>query len=116
VIDEEVEAILREQEQRTQATLTKFRPALDSIARALLESETLDGDDITRLADEAMGYKAGGARTPVQADGVTPVPVGAAPSSTANGDSNSTPQGPAGAPPAPPPPPLRPPFTPASGD
>ena len=32
VIDEEVEAILREQEQRTQATLTKHRPALDAIA------------------------------------------------------------------------------------
>ena len=43
VIDEEVEAILREQEQRTQATLTKHRPALDAIARALLESEALAG-------------------------------------------------------------------------
>ena len=113
VIDEEVEAILREQEQRTQATLTKFRPALDAVARALLERETLDGDEVTRLADEAMGFKAGGERTPVQPDGVTPAPVGAAPSSTANGDSNSAPQA---APPAPPPPPLRPPFTPASGD
>jgi cell division protease FtsH len=113
VIDEEVEAILREQETRTQVTLTKHRPALDAIARALLERETLDGDEVTQLADEAMGFKAGGARTPVEPDGVPPVPVGAAPSTTANGDSNSTPQG---APPAPPPPPLRPPFTPASGD
>src|SRR4029079_1161698 len=64
VIDEDVEAILREAGQRTQATLTKHRPALDAIARALLGSETLDGDDVTRLADEAMGFKAGGDRKP----------------------------------------------------
>src|SRR3954469_6569671 len=64
VIDEEVEAILREQEQRTEATLTKYRPALDAIAEALLEQETLDGDEVTALADGAMGFKAGGARTP----------------------------------------------------
>jgi hypothetical protein len=71
---------------------------------------------VTRLADEAMGFKAGGARTPVEADGVTPVPVGAPTASTANGDSNAAPDGSPSAPPAPPPPPLRPPFTPASGD
>src|SRR5947209_11550967 len=40
VIDEEVEAILREQEDRCRATLTKFRPALDAVAQALLERET----------------------------------------------------------------------------
>ena len=125
VIDEEVEAILREQEQRTEATLTKFRPALDSIAKALLESETLDGEDVTRLADAAMGFKAGGARTPVQANGVTapaPAPVANigpgddAPDGGGTGNGNAAPQGAPPAPPPPPAPPMRPPFTPASGD
>jgi len=120
VIDEEVEAILREQEQRTQATLTKHRPALDAIAKALLESETLDGDDVTRLADEAMGFKAGGARTPVQPDGVARAPVaGTAPAEppptpTEGAGNGNAGQAPPSAPPAPPAPPVRPPFTPAS--
>jgi cell division protease FtsH len=107
VIDEEVEAILREQEQRTEATLTKFRPALDAIAKGLLERETLDGDEVTRLADEAMGFKAGGARTPVQPNGVVPPSV-------PDGNGTTSPQGAPPTPPAPPPP-MRPPFTPASG-
>jgi cell division protease FtsH len=115
VIDEEVESILREQEERTTATLTKYRPALDAIAKGLLDHETLDGDAITRLADGAMGFKAGGERKPIQPDSVTPNPMPApvvseAPEAVPNG--NGTP---AGAPPAPPAPP-RPPFTPASGD
>jgi cell division protease FtsH len=119
VIDEEVEAILREQEQRTVATLTKYRPALDAIAQGLLDHETLDGDDITRLADTAMGFKAGGARTPVQPDTVTPDPTPApviadAPVPAAEGAPNGNGSPPTGQyPPPPPVPPARPPFTPA---
>jgi cell division protease FtsH len=68
VIDEEVERILREQEQRTIDLLRTFRPGLDAVARALLQHETLDGIEVERLVDDAMGYRAGGPRRPVTAE------------------------------------------------
>ncbi len=123
VIDEEVESILRDQEQRTRKTLTDYRPALDAVAKALLERETLNGEDVARLADDAMGFKAGGARTPVTPGTPSPgtggaietspppVPEAISPSTAGNGSA-----APPSAPPAPPPPPVRPPFTPTSGD
>ena len=55
VIDEEVERILRVQEQRATEELTKYRKGLDAVAQALLESETIDGAEIKRLVDEAYG-------------------------------------------------------------
>ncbi|MBW8826800.1 MAG: ATP-dependent zinc metalloprotease FtsH [Acidobacteria bacterium] len=54
VIDEEVERILREQEERCRQTLTAYRPGLDAVAAALLEHETIDGDEVRRLVNEAM--------------------------------------------------------------
>ncbi|MFN2607400.1 MAG: hypothetical protein ABR511_05820, partial [Acidimicrobiales bacterium] len=55
VIDEEVERILREQEDRARETLRRHRSGLDSVARALLENETIDGAEVGRLVDEAAG-------------------------------------------------------------
>jgi cell division protease FtsH len=49
VIDEEVEKILREQEERCRVTLGANRGGLDLVARALLEHETIDGDEVQRL-------------------------------------------------------------------
>jgi cell division protease FtsH len=49
VIDEEVERILREQEEHCRDTLTEHRKALDLVARALLEHETIDGSEVYRL-------------------------------------------------------------------
>jgi cell division protease FtsH len=49
VIDEEVERILREQEERCRQTLTEHRRGLDLVARALLEHETIDGSEVYRL-------------------------------------------------------------------
>jgi cell division protease FtsH len=49
VIDEEVERILREQEERCRTTLTEHRLGLDLVARALLEHETIDGSEVYRL-------------------------------------------------------------------
>jgi cell division protease FtsH len=69
VIDEEVEHILRTQEDRTRKTLTEYRAGLDAVAHALLERETLDGAEVGRLVDEAMGRKSGGPRKIVHADG-----------------------------------------------
>jgi len=54
VIDEEVERILREQEERCRQTLKHYRPGLDAVAKALLEHETIDGAEVRRLIDEAM--------------------------------------------------------------
>ena len=49
VIDEETERILREQQERCRTTLTEYRHGLDLVARALLEHETIDGDEVERL-------------------------------------------------------------------
>jgi cell division protease FtsH len=55
IIDEEVERILREQEDRCRETLRHYRPGLDAVAQALLEHETIDGTEVHRLIHEAMG-------------------------------------------------------------
>jgi cell division protease FtsH len=55
IIDEEVERILREQEDRCRETLHRYRPALDAVAARLLEEETIDGAEVTRIITDAMG-------------------------------------------------------------
>jgi cell division protease FtsH len=69
VIDEEVERILREEEDRARKVLTEHRAGLEAVAHALRVEETLDGDEVGRLVDEAMGHKAGGPRKITKADG-----------------------------------------------
>ena len=69
VIDEEVERILREEEDRCRKTLNEYRPGLDAVAQTLLDRETLDADEVATLVDEAMGHKVGGPRRFVHADG-----------------------------------------------
>ena len=49
IIDEEVENILRSGEERCRQTLIAERNALDLVARALLEHETIDGAEVDRL-------------------------------------------------------------------
>ena len=51
VIDEEVERILREQEERCRALLEEHRNGLDLVARSLLEHETIDGAEVERLVE-----------------------------------------------------------------
>ncbi|MFP5256732.1 MAG: ATP-dependent zinc metalloprotease FtsH [Acidimicrobiia bacterium] len=51
VIDEEVQRILREQEERCRQVLTEHRNGLDLVARALLEHETIDGAEVYRLVE-----------------------------------------------------------------
>jgi cell division protease FtsH len=69
VIDEEVERILREEEDRARKVLSEHRAGLEAVAHALLERETLDGSEVERLVDDAVGYKAGGPRKVTKADG-----------------------------------------------
>jgi len=59
VIDEEVERILREGEERCRHVLRANRHGLDLVARALLEHETIDGAEVTRLIDLAADGSSG---------------------------------------------------------
>ena len=63
VIDDEVERILRTQEERAMEFLTRHRGGLDNVAHALLEQESIDGAEVARLVDAAYGR-------PVHAAGV----------------------------------------------
>jgi cell division protease FtsH len=49
MIDEEVELILRAEERRAAELLSHHRTALDAVAAALLERETIDGAEVSRL-------------------------------------------------------------------
>jgi cell division protease FtsH len=69
VIDEEVERILRDEEARARKLIEEHRLGLDAVAIALLEHETIDGAEVGRLIDDAMGRKAGGFRKIQHADG-----------------------------------------------
>src|SRR5262249_58606548 len=69
VIDEEVEKILRDEENRARRVLGEHRAGLEAVARALLDRETLDGAEVGGLVDAAMGHKAGGPRLYTHADG-----------------------------------------------
>ncbi len=60
VIDEEVQRILREQEDRCRGVLRQHRNGLDLVARALLERETIDGAEVTRLIALAAGTSPAG--------------------------------------------------------
>jgi cell division protease FtsH len=55
VIDDEVEAILRVQEERALEVLARHRGGLDAVARALLDEETVDGETVGRLVDTSYG-------------------------------------------------------------
>ncbi len=69
LIDEEVQRILGEQDDRCRALLTEHRHALDLVARSLLEHETITGDDVARLVAAAAAPaepRNAGAETPVE--------------------------------------------------
>ncbi len=86
VIDDEIERILREQESRAIEVLTLHRAGLEALTRALLDRETIDGEEAARLIDEAFGeavHPTGtrtvsslnlGRTTPAALDTTTPTP------------------------------------------
>jgi len=67
VIDDEVERILRAQEERALEVLSRHRGGLDAVAHALLTHESIDGAEVGRLVDEAYGR-------PVHENGAKAVP------------------------------------------
>ncbi len=103
VIDEEVSRILREQEERAEALLTTHRTGLDRVAAALLEKETISGDDVGDLVDEAFGRPVHGengrARAPHLAKDADGSGAGAGDNLATGGNGKAT------LPPPPPPPP-----------
>jgi cell division protease FtsH len=83
VIDEEVERILRTEEQRAMDVLSKHRGGLNALARALLDNETIDGREVNRLVDEAYG-------SPVHTEGAKSVPAFAGTSINGVGNGNGS--------------------------
>ena len=53
LVDEEIRAILEEQEQRGAALLSQHRRALDTVARQLIEQETMSGERVRRIVSGA---------------------------------------------------------------
>jgi cell division protease FtsH len=65
LVDEEVKRIVEDAERQAREVLEARRPALEHIARVLIEKEYLDGDELRRLLDEARPPSA----APPPADG-----------------------------------------------
>jgi Peptidase family M41 len=55
VVDEEVERILRDQEARALRLLREHQRGLAAVAQALIARETIDGNEVGRLVDQAYG-------------------------------------------------------------
>ncbi len=55
MMDEEISRILVEQEQRAMELLAKHRVALDRVAEALLEKETIDGQEVAQIVQAGLG-------------------------------------------------------------
>ncbi len=66
IIDQEIERILREAEERCRTVLTGNRAGLNLVARSLLEHETVDGATVSRLVRMARE----GAPTPAETTSV----------------------------------------------
>jgi cell division protease FtsH len=93
VIDAEISRILRDQEKRSIELLGRHRGGLDAVARALLERETIDGEEVGRLVDTAYGR-------PVHENGAGALAkftggTAAMPESPANGSAGNEPGAPA---------------------
>jgi cell division protease FtsH len=64
-IDTAVRRLVDEAYARTKQVLTEYRVQLDRIARKLIEVETIDGEEFTRLFDMPVGPKVSGTPLPV---------------------------------------------------
>ncbi len=55
VVDEEVSRILQEQEERAMQMLLQHKEGLDKVTKLLLEKETISGEEVGHLIEEANG-------------------------------------------------------------
>ena len=67
VIDQEVSRLLSEAEDRARVLLGDNRAALDAVIAALLEKETISGDDLMEIVDRTRGQANGRERVAVEA-------------------------------------------------
>jgi cell division protease FtsH len=65
LIDEEVSRILHEQQERARVLLITHRRGLELVAKALLEQETIDGAEVSRLVHEGLATQTNPAPTPI---------------------------------------------------
>ena len=56
LVDSEIFRILHEQEARATEVLLKYRPALELVAEALLERETIDGAEVAQLVQASLDH------------------------------------------------------------
>ncbi|HMK99833.1 MAG TPA: ATP-dependent zinc metalloprotease FtsH [Acidimicrobiales bacterium] len=111
VVDAEVARILRQQEERAIELLSRHRGGLDAVAHGLLEHETLDGDEVGRMVEQAYGRpvhesdtvrhlptadRAAGAGGQVAGRAQNPSHGSAAGSSSGSGSSSASGTGPSG--------------------
>ena len=54
--DSEIFRIFHEQEARATEVLLKYRPALELVAEALLERETIDGAEVAQLVQASLDH------------------------------------------------------------
>ena len=60
LVDSEISRILHEQEARATEMLKKYRPALEMVAEALLERETIDGGEVAALVQASLDQSPAG--------------------------------------------------------
>jgi len=80
LIDEEIRRLIKNAETTAHKILTESRDALDHIARALLERETLSGDEVRALLSLQT------AQAGVPGTEVIDLPRGSAPAERTDGD------------------------------
>jgi cell division protease FtsH len=68
LVDDEIRRILVEMEDRCTGLLTEYRNGLDLIARALLEHETISGDEVSRLIEVSTAGPSVSEPTALQAE------------------------------------------------
>ena len=75
-IDDEVSRILHEQETRATEVLGRHRKALEAVAEALLEKETIDGAEVAGLVQESLGESVpGDLRSRIASSEGTPIDI-----------------------------------------
>ncbi|MCU1503567.1 MAG: ftsH [Ilumatobacteraceae bacterium] len=89
-IDDEVSRILHEQEARATELLTKHRAALESVAEALLDKETIDGAEVAGLVQASLGESVPGDAIPHRIVSADAHVIDIAPGADSTSDSPAT--------------------------